>query len=134
MEQRAHGFDVWQEPLVTLRVPKLFNLRTDPFERADHEGLGYVQWRLDRVFALVPAQAFVRSWLESFKEFPPRQKPGSFNLGDADRQQRRLRRPAPGARSATSPTRRRQPPDRRRIGSQGVGAGTLRTCSARTSA
>jgi len=80
MEQRAHGFDVWQEPLVTLRVPKLFNLRSDPFERADHEGLGYQQWRLDRIFLLAPAQAYVATWLQSFKDFPPRQKPGSFNL------------------------------------------------------
>jgi arylsulfatase len=83
MEQRAHGFDVWQEPLVTLRVPKLFNLRADPFERGDHEGMGYGRWRIDRVFMLVPAQAFVKQWLDSFKEFPPRQKPGSFNLSEA---------------------------------------------------
>ena len=79
-EQRAHGFDVWQEPLVTLRVPKLFNLRQDPFERADHEAIGYSRWRIDRVFLLVPAQAFVADFIGTFKEFPPRQKPGSFNL------------------------------------------------------
>ena len=83
MEQRAHGFDVWQEPFVTLRFPKLFNLRTDPFERADHEGMGYGQWRAERMFALAPAQAFVAKWLKTFDEFPPRQKPGSFSLGDA---------------------------------------------------
>jgi len=58
-EQRAHGFDVWEEPFVTLRVPKLFNLRMDPFERADHEGMEYSKWRIDRVFLLVPAQAYV---------------------------------------------------------------------------
>ncbi len=79
-EQRAESFDVWQEPFVQLRVPKLFNLRTDPFERADHEGIGYDQWRLERIFLLVPAQAFVARWLESFKEFPPRQKPASFSI------------------------------------------------------
>jgi arylsulfatase len=79
-EQRAHGFDVWQEPLVTLRVPKLFNLRQDPFERADHEGIGYLTWRFDRVFMLAPGAAYVGKFLGSFKEFPPRQKPGSFNL------------------------------------------------------
>ena len=45
-----HGFEVWQEPFVTLRLPKLFNLRRDPFERADHETMGYAQWRIDRVF------------------------------------------------------------------------------------
>ena len=83
LEQRAHGFDVWQEPFVALRFPKLFNLRTDPFERADHEGIGYARWRAERMFALAPAQARVARWLETFKEFPPRQKPGSFSLGDA---------------------------------------------------
>jgi len=83
LEQRAHGFDVWQEPFVALRFPKLFNLRTDPFERADHEGIGYSQWRAERMFALAPAQARVAAWLETFEEFPPRQKPGSFSLGDA---------------------------------------------------
>ncbi len=79
-EQRAHGFDVWQDPFVTLRFPKLFNLRTDPFERADHEGIDYPRWRADRTFLVVPAAAFVGQWLSSFKEFPPRQKPASFNL------------------------------------------------------
>jgi arylsulfatase len=80
LEQRGHGFDVWQEPFVALRLPKLFNLRTDPFERADHEGMGYPQWRIDRAFLIAPAGAYVAEWLQSFKEFPPRQKPGSFNL------------------------------------------------------
>ena len=72
MEQRGHGLEVWQEPLVPLRFPKLFNLRTDPYERADHEAIGYGKWRLDRAFALVPAQAFVAKHLETYKEFPPR--------------------------------------------------------------
>jgi arylsulfatase len=80
LEQRGHGFDVWQEPFVELRLPKLFNLRSDPFERADHEGMGYGQWRIDRAFLIAPAGAYVAQWLQSFKEFPPRQKPGSFNL------------------------------------------------------
>jgi len=82
MEQRAEGFDVWEEPLVTLRLPKLFNLRADPFERADREGMGYKEWRLDRTFLMGPAQTYVARWLESFKDFPPRQKPGSFNLSE----------------------------------------------------
>jgi arylsulfatase A-like enzyme len=80
LEQRHHGFDVWQEPFVKLRLPKLFNLRSDPFERADHEGMGYANWRIDRVFLLAPAGAYVAQWLQSFREYPPRQKPGSFNL------------------------------------------------------
>jgi arylsulfatase A-like enzyme len=80
LEQRGHGFDVWQEPFVALRLPKLFNLRTDPFERADKEGMGYPQWRIDRAFLIAPAGAYVAQWLQSFKDYPPRQKPGSFNL------------------------------------------------------
>ena len=80
LEQRGHGFDVWQEPFVELRLPKLVSVRSDPFERAHHEGMGYKRWRIDRAFVLVPAQAFVANWLSSFKEFPPRQKPGSFSL------------------------------------------------------
>jgi len=90
-EQRAHGFDVWQEPLVPLRLPKLFNLRRDPFERADREAFGYEKWRLDRVFALLPAQAYVARFLGTFKDFPPRQKPGSFSL---DRVMEELQKPA----------------------------------------
>jgi arylsulfatase len=80
MEQRAEGFDVWVEPFVTTRVPKVINLRADPFERAQHEGLGYKRYWIDRVYLLVPAQAFVARWLTSFKEFPPRMKPASFSL------------------------------------------------------
>jgi len=83
MEQRAHGFDVWQEPCGVLRFPKLFNLRADPFERADHEGMGYGRWRAERMFALAPAQAYVTKLLSSCKEVPPRQKPGSFSLQNA---------------------------------------------------
>ena len=80
MEQRAHGLDVWQDPLVTLRFPKLFCLRTDPFERADHEAGDYGRWRVDHAFLLLPAVGFVSKHLSTFAEFPPRQKPGSFNL------------------------------------------------------
>ncbi len=80
LEQRAHGFDVWGEPFVELRLPKLYTLRGDPFERASHDSILYDQWRFERAFALVPAQAFVANWLSSFKEFPPRMKPASFSL------------------------------------------------------
>jgi arylsulfatase len=79
-EQRAHGFDVWQEPFVPLRLPKLFDLRADPFERADHEAIDYGRWRTERVYLLVPAQAFVGQFLATFKEFPPRQKPATFSI------------------------------------------------------
>jgi arylsulfatase A-like enzyme len=79
-EQRAEGFDVWQEPFVTLRLPKIFDLRADPFELADHIGIGYPRWRIDRLYLLVPAQVFVGQFLSTFKDYPPRQKPGSFSI------------------------------------------------------
>ena len=72
---------VWQEPFTELRAPKITNLRMDPFERAEHENaMGYQRWYMDRMFLIAPAGAYVGQWLQSFKEFPPRQKPGSFNL------------------------------------------------------
>ena len=74
---------VWSEPFVSLRVPKIFNLRTDPFERADTDANNYETWWIQRVFALVPAQTFVAEYIETFKEFPPRQKPAKFNVDDA---------------------------------------------------
>jgi hypothetical protein len=80
LEQRAKSFDVWQDPLVELRVPKLITLRGDPFERAPIDAIGYEQWRFERVFLLGPATAYVARWIQSFKDFPPRSKPGSFNL------------------------------------------------------
>jgi arylsulfatase len=81
LEQQAEGLKVWQEPFVVLRAPKLTNLRMDPFERAEEENaMGYQRWYMERMFAIAPAGAYVGRWLQSFKEFPPRQKPGSFNL------------------------------------------------------
>jgi arylsulfatase A-like enzyme len=77
-EQRAHGFEVWQDPYTTLRLPKVFNLRMDPFERMDDEGAGYVQWSAEHLFLLAPAMAEVAKFKATFKEFPQRQKPGSF--------------------------------------------------------
>jgi len=93
-EQRAHGFDVWQEPLVTLRFPKLLNLRRDPFERADHESIGYGQWRAERMYMLAPAATYVGGFLATFQDYPPRQKPGTFNL---DRVLESLEKPSHGA-------------------------------------
>lgn len=80
MEQRAKQLQCWAEPFVALRVPKIFNLRRDPFERADENSNTYYDWLLDHAFMLVPAQAYVQQELESLKQFPPRQKPASFNL------------------------------------------------------
>jgi arylsulfatase len=94
MEQRAHSFAVWEEPFVPLRVPKLFTLRGDPFERADHEGIDYPRWRFERAFLLVPAQTLVGQWLSSFKDFPPRQEPATFGI---DEVMEKLTAPAAGA-------------------------------------
>jgi arylsulfatase len=82
-EQRGHSLNVWQEPFVPLRLPKLFNLRSDPFETADHEGMDYMRWRVEHLFLLVPAQQYVGQFLATFKEFPPSQKPGSFSIDAA---------------------------------------------------
>ena len=80
LRQNAHGMHVWQQPYEQLRMPMVGNLRSDPFERAYHEGIGYPQWQFEHMFAFAPAGAFVGQWLQSFREFPPRQKPGSFSL------------------------------------------------------
>ncbi len=81
LEQKAEGLKVWQEPFTELRAPVLTNLRMDPFERARSEdAMGYQKWYIDRMFLFAPAAAYVGNWLQSFRDFPPRQKPGSFNL------------------------------------------------------
>ena len=81
MEQKAvGGLRVWMEPFVPLRVPLVFNLRRDPYERSEITSNTYYDWMLDRAFMLVPAQAYVGQFLETFKEYPPRQKAASFGL------------------------------------------------------
>jgi len=79
-EQRSEGFDVWQDPFTALRLPKIINLRSDPFERAEHIAMNYGKWRIDRTYLLVPAQEFVAEYIASFREFPPSQRVGSFSL------------------------------------------------------
>ncbi len=78
-EQRAKGLDVWREPLSQLRIPKMFDLRSDPFERGE-ESFKYNDWFVEHVPYQYAAQAIVHEWLESFKEFPPRQKAASFTV------------------------------------------------------
>jgi arylsulfatase len=78
-EQRATGFAVWGEPLVKPRVPMIYDLRADPFERGA-ESFRYVEWQLEHLFTMYAGQAIVGEWLESFKEFPPRQKSASFSV------------------------------------------------------
>jgi arylsulfatase len=80
LRQDAHGMRVWQEPFVKLRAPMLTNLRMDPFELAPDIGMDYDRWFAEHMFMIAPAAGYVGQWLQSFREFPPRQKPGSFNL------------------------------------------------------
>jgi arylsulfatase len=81
MEQRVQGtLRIWQEPLVTLRFPKLFNLRTDPYERADITSNTYWDWVLDHIYLFLPAQKIVGDFLKTFIEYPPRQKAASFTI------------------------------------------------------
>jgi arylsulfatase len=79
-EQRAKQLQVWAEPFVELRIPKLFNLRRDPFERADENSNTYWDWMISKAFVVYVAQAVVAQQLQTFIEFPPRQKPAAFNL------------------------------------------------------
>jgi arylsulfatase len=83
MEQRQQGtLRIWAEPFTNLRVPKIFNLRLDPYERADVTSNTYYDWLIDHIFLLVPAQDYVGAFLTSFKEYPQRQKAASFNLNE----------------------------------------------------
>lgn len=70
------------EPFIQLRAPKIFNLRTDPFERADTDSNNYNRWVIERLFLAVPAQVIVGDFIKTFAEFPMRQKPAKFNLDD----------------------------------------------------
>ena len=80
LKQNAHGLHVWQTPFEQLRAPLITNLRMDPFELAHDIGMDWQRWYLEHMFVIAPAAAYVGKWLQSFREFPPRQKPGSFNL------------------------------------------------------
>jgi arylsulfatase len=80
LENRAEAFEVWREPFVELRVPLLFNLRRDPFERAQHNSNTYNDWMLSRAFVVVPLQKMAGEFLLSMRDYPPSQTAGSFNL------------------------------------------------------
>ena len=88
-QQKAIGLDVWREPLSPTRMPLLVDLHADPFEQAMQRGDGrnpsyeYDKWGTQRMYAFVPAQGIVAKFMASFKDYPPRQKPGSFSVGDA---------------------------------------------------
>jgi arylsulfatase len=84
-EQRAKTLACWFEPFVKLRAPKMFNLRTDPFERADENSNTYWDWVISHEFLLFEMQAIISQMIPGFVKYPPRQKPGSFNLDEVMR-------------------------------------------------
>jgi arylsulfatase len=83
---------VWAEPFTPLRIPLIFNLRRDPYERSQITSNTYYDWLIDRAFLLVPAQAYVGKFLQTFQEFPPRQKAASFTL---DQVMEKIKSPGP---------------------------------------
>ncbi|MEM6572260.1 MAG: arylsulfatase [Planctomycetota bacterium] len=78
--QEHHGFESWRREYTTMRMPLVLDIRADPFERAYHESSDFDHWMAERMFVFVPAQAKIREFLATFKEFPQRQKVGSFSL------------------------------------------------------
>lgn len=80
LQQDAEGINVWRNPYTQLRAPMLTNLRMDPFEKAHEESIGYEHWWVEHMFMIAPSAAYIGQWLQSFREFPPRQEPGSFSL------------------------------------------------------
>ena len=85
-ENRGQAFGVWMEPFTELRVPAVFNLRRDPFEKAQHNANVYYDWLLERAFVIVPIQSLATQFLNTMKEYPPSQSPGSFNLSKIEEQ------------------------------------------------
>ncbi|WP_293123926.1 arylsulfatase [Okeania sp. SIO1I7] len=79
MEQRAHYFDVWREEFVPLRIPKIFNLRRDPYERADTDSNNYNPWWVRRSYLMLPAATYVQKYLDTFDKYPPSQPPFKAN-------------------------------------------------------
>lgn len=86
LENRGVGFGVWREPFTELRVPLLFNLRRDPFEKSQHSSNTYNDWFLSRVYVIAPMQALAANFLKTMKDYPPSQTPGSFNLEKVQKQ------------------------------------------------
>ncbi len=86
MEQRAKQLMAWLEPFVPLRAPKMFHLRRDPFERADENSNTYWDWMISHIYKIYEMQGLVAQQIQDFVEYPPRQKPASFNLNAVMRQ------------------------------------------------
>ena len=79
-ENRADAFQIWREPFTELRIPLLFNLRRDPFEKAQIYAKVYHDWFLNRPYVIVPMQQLAGQFFKTLQEYPPSQTPGSFNL------------------------------------------------------
>jgi arylsulfatase len=90
LENRAEQLQVWREPLIKLRLPLLFNLRRDPFERAQHNSNTYHDWMIDRAYVLGPMQMVASKFLLTMKEFPPSQTPGDWSLESLEKQIRSM--------------------------------------------
>ena len=86
LENRAHQLQVWREPMVHLRLPLLFNLRRDPFEKSQENSNTYHDWMIDRAFVLIPLQAVASKFLMSLKDYPPSQAPGDWSLDSLEKQ------------------------------------------------
>ena len=86
LENRGQAFEVWREPFTELRVPLLFNLRRDPFEKSQHNATVYNDWFLDHAFVAIPLQQIAGRFLKTMVDYPPSQTPGSFNLEKIQKQ------------------------------------------------
>lgn len=86
LENRAKQLQVWREPMVHLRMPLLFNLRRDPFEKSQENSNTYHDWMIDRAFVLVPLQAVASQFLMTLKDYPPTQTPGDWSLDSLEKQ------------------------------------------------
>ncbi|APV52329.1 arylsulfatase [Betaproteobacteria bacterium GR16-43] len=89
LENRGVGFGVWREPFVELRAPLIFNLRRDPFEKAQHSSNTYNDWFFSKIYVIVPLQGVAAKFLQTMKDYPPSQTPGSFNLTKIEEQLRK---------------------------------------------
>ena len=85
LENRGQKFGVWREPFIEVRVPLLFNLRRDPFDKSQHNSNTYEDWFLDRAFIIVPIQTLAAKFLQTMQDYPPSQSPGSFNLSKIEK-------------------------------------------------
>ena len=86
LENRGKAFEVWREPFVELRIPLIFNLRRDPFEKAQHNSNTYHDWVIDRAYMLGPMQVVASKFLLTLKDYPPSQTPGDWSLATLEAQ------------------------------------------------